>query len=142
MLLFTPHPYTSCLFSEGGSVEIGKIMDVDTDGSINSTQMKQLSEKMAQMEGLVTGLQDGLATATANIVVLTADNVVLKADNVALKEESAALKAVNKTFVRHTNYKHTLNTRSLLAPPFGTLSLKCTTLSLLRVCGRCGNAIF
>jgi len=73
--------------------------------------------------------------------VLTADNVVLKADNVALKEESAALKTVNKDFVRHT--KHTLNTRPLLAPPFGTLSLKCTTLSLLRgVCGRCGNAIF
>ena len=77
-------------------------MDVDTDGSINSTQMKQLSEKMAQMEGLVTGLQDGLATATANISVLTADNVALKADsaalkadNIALKADSAALKADN-----------------------------------------------
>ena len=75
-------------------------MDTDTDGSI--AQMKQLSEKMAQIEGLVTGLQDGLATATATIAVLTADNVVLK-------EESAALKSANKDFVRHA--KHTLNTR-------------------------------
>lgn len=49
-------------------------MSVDTGGSINSAQMKEISEKMARMEG-------GLATATANIAVLTEDNVALKADN-------------------------------------------------------------
>ena len=112
-------------------------MEVDTDASIKSAQMKQLSEKMAQMEGLVTGLQDGLATATANISVLTADNVVLKAD-------SAALKATNKGFVRHTNYKYTLNIHEPSGTSFWDAAPKMhITVAFARgVCGRCGNAIF
>lgn len=97
-----PTPHSPPLSLEGGSVEIGKSMAVNTDGSITSAQMKQFSKDVAKMEGLVTELQDGLAAATANIAVLTKDSVALKtdsaalkADNVALKANSAALKADN-----------------------------------------------
>ena len=76
-------------------------MAVDTDGSINSAQVKQMER--------------GLETHTANIAVLTEDNVALKADNIALKADSATLKAANTDFVRHT--KHIIP-----ATPFGTLS--------------------
>lgn len=120
MLSTAPSIYPSCPVSKGGSVEIGKMMAVDTDGSINSAQVKQMERGLETHTANIAVLTEDNVALKADSVALKADNVALKADsaalkadNVALKADSAALKTANTDFVRHT--KH------IPAAHFGTL---------------------